>query len=137
MRKRAKPSPSPSRTGPPPLPVEGVAATAESVARIEGDCTASNSRPGSPSPELLSTLVHGMRYVYNDDPGILSVIHNNIQTILETISAPGSLVPRDVFLRNASRKQASGFLDLVKKAVREEDWKDVILHGMLLALGMN
>ena len=143
-RKRAKesplPSPGPSRTGPGPLlPVEGIATTAESVVRIEGDRTATNSRPGSPSPELLSSLAHEMRFISDNDPGILYVIDNSILRVWETISesAPGSLVPRDVFVRNAPRKQASGFFDLAKKATREKDWKDVILHGMLLALGMN
>jgi hypothetical protein len=119
--------------------VEGVATTAESVVRIEGDRTATNSRPGSHSPELLSSLAHEIRFISDNDPGILYAIYNNILRVLETISefAPGSLVPRDVFVWNAPRKQASGFLELAKKATREKVWKDVILHGMLLALGMN
>ncbi|KAI0253963.1 hypothetical protein BJV78DRAFT_1280684 [Lactifluus subvellereus] len=55
--------------------------------------------------------------------------------VLGNTPATKSLVSRGVFLQNASHKQAPGFLDLTKKAARENDWKDVILHGMLLALG--
>ncbi|KAI0255372.1 hypothetical protein BJV78DRAFT_761238 [Lactifluus subvellereus] len=147
-QKRAKaqpenrlPSPGPSRTGyqriqpDPPLPVEDVAteefATTERVASTEDDRTATNPRPGSPSPELLSIVAHELRFIDDDNPVILYLIHYNLRLVWDNTPAAESLVSREVFLRNASRKQASGFLDLVKKAAREKNWRDVILHDAL------
>ncbi|KAI0255367.1 hypothetical protein BJV78DRAFT_1279535 [Lactifluus subvellereus] len=145
-QKRAKaqpenplPSPGPSRIDHQPglpLPVEDVAmegfATTESVARIEGDRRETNPRPGPPSPELLSAMTHELRFVTGneDNTAILYLVYNNLQKVREDLSAPGSLVSLEVFLRNASLKQASDFLGLAKQAARKKDWKDVILHDV-------
>ena len=142
------PSPGPSRLGyqqvqvDPPLTMEDVAMegfeTAESVAMIEGDRTAISPMPRALSPELLSALIHDMGYINEDDPVILShLIYHDVQRVLRNTPDIESLVSREIFLQNVSRRQASGFLDLAKKSARDKDWKNVILHGMILALGMN
>jgi hypothetical protein len=147
-QKRAKaepesPSPSPGPSRPGYQQVEDVAtegfATAESVAMIEGDRTPMSPTPRALSPELLSALIHEMGYIREseDDPAILTLIHHATEKVLENTPDIESLVSRKVFLQNVSRKQGSGFLDLAKKSARNKDWKDVILHGMVLALGMN
>ena len=141
------PSPGPSRLGyqqvqaDPPLTTEGVATegfeTAESVAMIEGDRTAMSPTPRALSPELLSALMHEMGYIREDHPAFLSLIHVYVERVLRNTPDIESLVSREIFLQNVSRRQASGFLDLAKKSARDKDWKNVILHGMILALGMN
>jgi hypothetical protein len=44
------------------------------------------------------------------------------------------IVTLDVFMKNVTSKKASDFHQLVNDAVTEEDWKNVITHGMHLAL---
>ena len=104
---------------------------------IEGDRTAMSPTPRALSPELLSALIHEMGYISEDYPAILSIIHHDVQRVLRNTLDIESLVSREVFFQNVSRKRASGFLDLARKSARDKDWKDVILHGMILALGMN
>ena len=43
-------------------------------------------------------------------------------------------VSREVYYENVTGESVSDLLELVKKAVKEKDWMDVVTHGMHLVL---
>jgi hypothetical protein len=43
---------------------------------------------------------------------------------------PEGFVLREVFRKNMKSRNVSSAVELAIKAVREKDWKDVLMHGM-------
>jgi hypothetical protein len=84
---------------------------------------------------IANTLRSAFRYWIDDGSDTafhegLGFIHN-VVLAFET-SCPESLVPYDQFKKNATKTGASGFADLLRKALKEEDlkfWRPIVTHG--------
>ncbi|KAI0247907.1 hypothetical protein BJV78DRAFT_862435 [Lactifluus subvellereus] len=95
----------------------------------EGDPTTTN--PRFPSPELVSIIAQEMVFVEDGDEDITTTMHFILRKVYkQNPPVPEGFVAQDVFLRNLSHEKGSDFLDLVKKALREKDWKDVVIHDV-------
>ena len=82
--------------------------------------------------EYLPQLVENWNDVGTFDVGLLSAIYGAIWSSAKR-SRPQSLVRFDQFKRNATKKSASGFIDLLKKALKggsKDLWRTVVTHGM-------
>ncbi|KAI0253840.1 hypothetical protein BJV78DRAFT_1351441 [Lactifluus subvellereus] len=130
-RSESTSSPGPSRIGVrqiqpgSPAPIEDV--PTEGLARTEGDPTATN--PRCPSPELLSIIEQEMEFVEDGDPAV-GIYLSLRKVYMQNPPVPEGFVTRDIFLRNVSHEKGSDFLDLAKKALKEQSWKDVVIHDV-------
>jgi len=82
--------------------------------------------------EDLPQVVENWNDVGTFDAEVLLTIYAAIWSSAKR-SRPQSLVRFDQFKRNATKKSASGFIDLLKKALkgRSKDlWRTVVTHGM-------
>jgi hypothetical protein len=108
------------------------------ISATEGYPTATDpSRP--PSPESLSKIAAKIARFLQLQPSkserdTIVNIYGIIWSFYDdNPPAPEAFVSGDVFNMNLTTDTSSLF-DLVKNAAREEDWKDVVSHGMHLAL---
>jgi hypothetical protein len=104
-----------------PVPTNDVVATEgfstmEGIARTRGDAMITDAKPSS--AELLSKMAQDLWDLR--DPSNWDLIY------LTNLS--------EVFYENVTGKNVSDILDLLKKGVREEDWKDMVTHGRHLAV---
>jgi hypothetical protein len=120
----------------PPFPSTDPPGPMEDVAATEGIPTAMDTR--LPSPELLSELAEefqDLKYPCDRD---LVHIYFALRSLYRTAPpVPKDFVSPNVFDKNITSRNVSDLLHLVKMAVREKDWKDVVSHGMHLALRWN
>ncbi len=82
--------------------------------------------------EDLPPLAENWNDVGTFDGEVLATIHTTIWNSAKR-SRPKSLVRFDQFKRNATKKSASGFIDLLKKALKggsKDLWRTVVTHGM-------
>jgi hypothetical protein len=85
--------------------------------------------------DALTRIADTLRLFFGDGSDIvveeaLRGIHNVVRA--STTSPPESLVPYDQFKKNATKNSASGFIDLLKEALKEEDlkfWRRFVTHG--------
>jgi hypothetical protein len=118
------------------------------VATTSGDRTTTNPRVFPPKvrstieQDANGTMDVMMNTLGKDDENIPPVLHSIISNQFTAyqgseFALPEGFVSREVFLKNMKCKDASGFSDLVRKAARENNWNDVLNHGMHLAPPMN
>jgi hypothetical protein len=120
------------------------------VATTSGGPTTTNPRVFP--PELLSNIERGLRDLKNakslmasveeNEPWILQYIRITIKGGLSEFQGSKSTIPTGVvseeeLLENIKGKKGSEILGLVKKALKEDNWNDVLSHGIHLALPMN
>jgi hypothetical protein len=155
------PSPGPSRFVnqvdlPDPMQVEEPEDSAMTegvtVATTSDDPTTTNPRVFP--PELLSNIEQGLQDLKNlkdlmesveeNNSKILNDIHFTVKRRLSkfegsksTIPVPTGFVSEEELLENIKGEKGSEILGLVKKALKEDNWNDVLSHGMHLALPMN
>ena len=89
-----------------------------------------------PNNKLTSIATKLRRRGWNDE-GSNTAFDNERLAIIHTVvessaSSPESLVSVDQFLKNATKQSASGFINLLTKALKEKDlsfWRPVVTHG--------
>jgi hypothetical protein len=111
-------------------------ATTESVAKTEGDLAVMN--PRLPSYKLLLELAEEYKDLDPLSHKDLALRLGNIYSTFRGLyknspPIPEDFVPLKVFEKNITGRDAE-LLDLLKRAMRENDWKDVVTHGMHLPL---
>jgi hypothetical protein len=116
----------------------------EDFAMTEGDSTTSGD-PTATNPrfftdEMLTVIardVMKLLYKHPDDPDLAIIHWFLLGHFSDGTGVPKGFVSQEVLAKNINGRDVSDVVELAKKAVKSktnEDWKDVIAHGMDLTL---